>query len=38
VHVVGAIQVGSLEGTPIPVIVAESVKEVSVPPQPYLFP
>jgi uncharacterized repeat protein (TIGR03943 family) len=38
VHVVGAIQVGSLDNTPVPLIVAESIKEVSVPPQPYLFP
>jgi uncharacterized membrane protein YcgQ (UPF0703/DUF1980 family) len=38
VHVVGAIQVGLLDGAPVPQVVAASIKEVSVPPQPYLFP
>lgn len=38
VHVNGVVQVGKLDGTAVPVIVAESIKEVSVPPQPYLFP
>ena len=38
VHVVGEIQVGSLDGQPFPLILASSIKEVPVPPQPYLFP
>lgn len=38
VHVNGVVQVGALDGAAVPVIVAESIKEVSVPPQPYLFP
>ncbi|MCW5876905.1 MAG: TIGR03943 family protein [Anaerolineales bacterium] len=38
VHVSGEIAVGRLDGKPYPVIVAGSIKEVPVPPQPYLFP
>lgn len=38
VHVVGSMQVGSLDGSVVPLIVAQSIKEVPVPPQPYLFP
>ncbi len=38
VHVSGKMQVGSLDGSPYPLIAADSVKEVPVPPQPYLFP
>lgn len=38
VHVVGLVHVGDLDGTPVPLIAAESIKEVSIPPQPYLFP
>jgi len=38
VHVVGKIQVGSLDGVAVPLILADSIKEVSIPPQPYLFP
>jgi putative membrane protein len=38
VHVSGSMQVGSLGGEVSPLIVAESIKEVPVPPQPYLFP
>jgi uncharacterized repeat protein (TIGR03943 family) len=38
VHVVGAVQVGKLDDAPLPLIVADSIKEVPVPPQPYLFP
>lgn len=38
VHVTGEVQVGALEGTPVPLILADSIKEVSIPPQPYLFP
>lgn len=38
VHVLGLIQVGSLDGQTIPLILAQSIKEVPVPPQPYLFP
>jgi putative membrane protein len=38
VHVVGAVEVGELDGNVIPLILAESIKKVPVPPQPYLFP
>lgn len=38
VHVNGTIQVAHLDGVAVPLIVAESIKEVSIPPQPYLFP
>ncbi|QYK51419.1 MAG: TIGR03943 family protein [Anaerolineales bacterium] len=38
VHVNGTIQVSHLDGVAVPLIVAESIKEVSIPPQPYLFP
>lgn len=38
VHVQGTIAVGSLDGEPAPVVLAESIKPVPVPPQPYLFP
>lgn len=38
VHVVGKVQVGSLDGVAVPLILADSIKEVSIPPQPYLFP
>ncbi|MEX2143640.1 MAG: TIGR03943 family protein [Anaerolineales bacterium] len=38
VHVVGKVQVGDLDGQPIPLIVAASIKEIAIPPQPYLFP
>lgn len=38
VHVTGSIGVGSLDGDALPLITAESIKEVPVPPQPYLFP
>lgn len=38
VHVAGTIEVGSLDGNAAPLILAESIKEVPLPPQPYLFP
>lgn len=38
VHVSGKVQVGQLDGNNMPLILAESIKEVAVPPQPYLFP
>lgn len=38
VHVTGEVQVGMLDDVAVPVIVATSIKEVSIPPQPYLFP
>ncbi|MCW5875206.1 MAG: TIGR03943 family protein [Anaerolineales bacterium] len=38
VHVTGEVQVGTLDGVAVPMILAGSIKEVSIPPQPYLFP
>lgn len=38
VHVTGEMTVGVLDDAPYPHIVADSIKEVPVPPQPYLFP
>lgn len=38
VHVEGSIAVGTLDGRAAPIILAESIKPVPVPPQPYLFP
>lgn len=38
VHVSGTVQVSYLDGVAMPLIVAESIKEVDIPPQPYLFP
>lgn len=38
VHVSGIVQVSYLDGVAMPLILAESIKEVDIPPQPYLFP
>jgi uncharacterized repeat protein (TIGR03943 family) len=38
VHVVGKIQVATFDGQAYPLILAESIKEIPVPSQPYLFP
>ncbi|MBX3048020.1 MAG: TIGR03943 family protein [Anaerolineales bacterium] len=38
VHISGQVAVGQFDGRPYPVIEAASIKEVPVPPQPYLFP
>ena len=38
VHVRGTIELAAFDGGVVPRIVAESIKEVPVPPQPYLFP
>lgn len=38
VHVTGEMQVGKLDGRPYPQVLATDIKEVAVPPQPYLFP
>ncbi|KAA3642956.1 MAG: TIGR03943 family protein [Chloroflexi bacterium] len=38
VHVRGTIELATFDGEIVPQIVAESIKEVPVPPQPYLFP
>ncbi len=38
VHVNGTVQVSYLDGVAMPLILAESIKEVDIPPQPYLFP
>lgn len=38
VHVAGTMRVGRLDGQAAPLILAESIKEVPIPPQPYLFP
>lgn len=38
VHVNGIVQVSYLDGVAMPLIEAASIKEVDIPPQPYLFP
>jgi putative membrane protein len=38
VHVTGEMQVGTLDDRPYPLVIASDIKEVAVPPQPYLFP
>ena len=38
VHVQGTMAVASLDGNPAPLVLAEDIKPVPVPPQPYLFP